>query len=139
MFHLGAKRVISNYSLCSPLFTYSALSLCKISKKFLKQIPRKKQTSFLGPNGAKMTHFRSKGKFSKNQAPPLLSKHMLNFKKILSVGPKQSCLYTYILYIHTFFPNPPLLARRFQQYRPNEIPDKHKNKLMWQRKLFLHF
>ena len=25
----------------------------------------------------------------------------------------------------------PLLARLFQQYDLNEIPDKHKNKLMW--------
>ena len=25
-----------------------------------------------------------------------------------------------------FFPNPPLLARHFRQYRPNEIPNKHK-------------
>ena len=30
------------------------------------------------------------------------------------------------------FSKPLLLARLFRQYRPNEIPDKHKNKLMWQ-------
>ena len=30
------------------------------------------------------------------------------------------------------FPNPPLLANLFQQYRLNEIPDKQKTKLMWQ-------
>ena len=35
------------------------------------------------------------------------------------------------------FPNPPFLARLFRQYRPNEIPDKHKNKLMWQIYFFI--
>ena len=35
------------------------------------------------------------------------------------------------------FPNPPLLARLFRQYRPIEIPDKHKNKLMWQSYFFI--
>ena len=32
----------------------------------------------------------------------------------------------------SFFPNPPLVARLFQQYRPYEILDRHKNKLTWQ-------
>ena len=35
------------------------------------------------------------------------------------------------------FPNPLLLARLFRQYCPNEIPDKHKNKLMWQSYFFI--
>ena len=36
-----------------------------------------------------------------------------------------------------FFLNPPLLEELFRQYRPNEITDKHKNKLMWQRYIFI--
>ena len=36
-----------------------------------------------------------------------------------------------------FFPNLPLLARLFRQCRTNEILDKHKNKLMWQRCFFI--
>ena len=36
-----------------------------------------------------------------------------------------------------FFPNPPLLARLFRQNRPSEIPDKHKNKLIWQNYFFI--
>ena len=36
-----------------------------------------------------------------------------------------------------FFPNPPLLARLFRQYHSIEIPDKHKNKLMWQSYFFI--
>ena len=35
------------------------------------------------------------------------------------------------------FSEPPLLARLFQQYCPNEILDKHKNKLMWQSYCFI--
>ena len=31
----------------------------------------------------------------------------------------------------------PLLARLFPQYRPNEIPDKYKNKLIWQTYFFI--
>ena len=34
------------------------------------------------------------------------------------------------------FPKPSLLLRLFQQCHPNEILDKHKNKLMWQSKFF---
>ena len=37
-----------------------------------------------------------------------------------------------------FFPNPLLLARVFQRYLPNEIPDKHKNELI-QQSYFFHF
>ena len=36
-----------------------------------------------------------------------------------------------------FFPNPPLLARFFRQYRPNETLNKHNNKLMWQGYVFI--
>ena len=36
-----------------------------------------------------------------------------------------------------FFTNPPLLARLFHQCCPNEIPDKHKNKLMWENYFFI--
>ena len=31
----------------------------------------------------------------------------------------------------------PLLPRLFPQYRPNEIPDKYKNKLIWQSYFFI--
>ena len=31
-----------------------------------------------------------------------------------------------------FFPNPPLLAKLFRQYFPNELQDNNKNKLMWE-------
>ena len=34
--------------------------------------------------------------------------------------------------LFTFFPNTLLLARLFQWHCPNEIPEKHENKLMWQ-------
>ena len=36
-----------------------------------------------------------------------------------------------------FFPNPPLLARLFQQYWPIKIPEKNNNKLMWQGYFFI--
>ena len=36
-----------------------------------------------------------------------------------------------------FFPNTPFLARPFRQYRPNEIPDKHENKIMGQSHFFI--
>ena len=36
-----------------------------------------------------------------------------------------------------FFPNPQLLARLSRQYRPYEIKDKNKNKLMWESYLFI--
>ena len=36
-----------------------------------------------------------------------------------------------------FFLNSLLLARLFQQYNPNEILDKYKNKLMWQSYFFI--
>ena len=32
----------------------------------------------------------------------------------------------------SFFPNLPLLARLYQQYHPNGILDRYKNKLTWQ-------
>ena len=35
-----------------------------------------------------------------------------------------------------FFPNPLFLARLFQQYHPNEIQGKNKNKLMWEKYFF---
>ena len=36
-----------------------------------------------------------------------------------------------------YFPNSPLLARLFRQYRPNEIQDKNKNKLIWESYVFI--
>lgn len=46
-------------------------------------------------------------------------------------------LYMAIPSVYLFFPNTPLLAKRFQQYRPKEVPNKHKNKLIWQSWFFV--
>ena len=37
-----------------------------------------------------------------------------------------------VAFTRLFRTHPPLLAGFFWQYRPNEIPDKRKNKLIWQ-------
>ena len=62
----------------------------------------------------------------------------------LSISQCAECLYPLLqttpcmaIPLFVFFPKSPLLARLFRQYYPNEIPDKHKNKLMWQNNFFI--
>ena len=61
----------------------------------------------------------------------LHTKHIHSLQKCSTTPPSidTSPLWSSPLFI--LFPNPPLLARLFRQYRSNEIQDEHKNKLMW--------
>ena len=47
------------------------------------------------------------------------------------------CFVSYGLLLFLFFSKPPTLDKAFSTILPNEIPDKHKSKLVWQSYIFI--
>ena len=70
------------------------------------------------------------------QGTPFQSLYITLCRKFKPLFYKQP-LFMAIPHFFIVFPNSLLLGRLFQQCDPNKIPEKHKNKLMWQSCFFI--